>query len=148
MNTHRRQSESAAAGTIHGRHAGSNRRGAAATEAAVTLPVLILLAFGSIEMANAIFLRQSLNMAAYEAAKVVTRPGSNDALARTRCAQVLAMRRVTDFTMTVSPAITTASPRGIMVTVTVTAPAGNLSYGPLRFMSGATLRSQVCMVRL
>ena len=148
MNTHLRQPNFAAVGATQGRRSGSIRRGVAATEAAVTLPVLIVLAFGCIEMANAIFMRQSLNMAAYEAAKVVTRPGSNDALARTRCAQVLAMRRVTDFTMTVSPAITTASPRGIMVTVTVTAPAGNLSYGPLRFMSGATIRSQVCMVRL
>lgn len=118
------------------------------TEAAVTLPVLIILTFGCIEMANAIFMRQSLNMAAYEAAKVVTRPGSNEALARTRCQQVLAMRRVSTFTMTVSPAVTTATPRGTLVTVTVTAPAGELSYGPLRVMNGETLRSVVKMVRL
>ena len=114
----------------------------------MTFPVLIILAFGSIEMANAIFLRQSLNMAAYEAAKVVTRPGNNDALARTRCADVLAMRRVSTYTITISPAVTTATARGTQITVTVTAPASNLSYGPVRFMSGSTLRSEVRMVRL
>lgn len=52
---------------------------------AVILPLLVTLVFGAIEMSNAVFLRQSLNIAAYEAAKVITRPGNNEALARTRC---------------------------------------------------------------
>lgn len=124
------------------------RLGTAATETAVALPLLVTLVFGAIELANAVFLRQSVNMAAYEAAKVITRPGSNETLARTRCAEVLAVRKVSNFTLTFSPTVTTATPRGTQVSVTVVAPASNLSYGPVQFMSGKTISCTVVMVRL
>ena len=117
-------------------------------EMAISLPLLVTMVFGAMEMANAVFLRQSLNMAAYEAAKVITRPGSNEALARTRCQEVLTVRKVTTFTLTFSPTVTTATARGTQVTVTLSAPASNLSYGPVHFMSGRTLTSTVSMVRL
>jgi hypothetical protein len=100
------------------------------------------------EMANAVFLRQSMNMAAYEAAKVITRPGSNEALARTRCQQIMTVRKVSTYTLTFSPTVTTATPRGTQVTVTLSAPASNLSYGPMQFMTGRTLSTTVVMVRL
>ncbi len=114
----------------------------------MALPLLVTLVFGAIELANAVFLRQSVNMAAYEAAKVITRPGSNETLARTRCAEVLAVRKVSNFTLTFSPTVTTATPRGTQVSVTVVAPASNLSYGPVQFMSGKTISCTVVMVRL
>lgn len=125
-----------------------SRRGTAAVETAVALPLLITLVFGAMEMANAVFLRQSLNMAAYEAAKVITRPDSNEALARTRCQEVLTVRKVSNHTLTFSPTLNTATPRGTRVTVTLSAPASNLSYGPMRFMSGQTITVNVVMVRL
>ena len=115
---------------------------------AQALPLLITLVFGAMEMANAVFLRQSLNMAAYEAAKVITRPGSNEALARTRCQEVLTVRKVSNHTLRFSPTLNTATPRGTRVTVTLSAPASNLSYGPMRFMSGQTITVNVVMVRL
>lgn len=117
-------------------------------EMAVSLPLLITLVFGAMEMANAVFLRQSMNMAAYEAAKVITRPGSNEALARTRCQEVLSVRKVTSYTLTFTPAVTSATTKGTQVTVTLTAPATNLSYGPLRFLTGKTFTCSVVMVRL
>lgn len=125
-----------------------SRCGTATVEMAVTLPLLITLVFGSMEMANAVFLRQSLNMAAYEAAKVITRPGTNEALARTRCQEVLTIRKVDTYTLTFTPTVTTATPRGTQVTITLSAPATNLSYGPLQFMSGKSMTSTVVMVRL
>jgi len=124
------------------------RYGTAATEMAVAMPLLITLVFGSMELANAVFLRQSLNMAAYEAAKVITRPGSNETLARSRCNEVLAVRKVAAYTLSFSPTVTTATPRGTQVTVTLTATASNLSYGPVQFMEGKTITSTVVMVRL
>ncbi len=125
-----------------------NRCGTATLEVAVTLPLLITLVFGAMEMANAVFLRQSMNMAAYEAAKVITRPGSNEALARSRCQEVMTVRKVSTYTLSFSPTVTTATPRGTQVTVTLSAPASNLSYGPVQFMSGKTLSTTVVMVRL
>ena len=127
---------------------GRRRSGTAVLEMAVSLPLLITLVFGSMEMANAVFLRQSMNMAAYEAAKVITRPGTNEALARTRCQQIMTVRKVSTYTLTFSPTVTTATPRGTQVTVTLSAPASNLSYGPMHFMTGKTLSTTVVMVRL
>lgn len=124
------------------------RSGTAVLEMAISLPLLITLVFGAMEMANAVFLRQSMNMAAYEAAKVITRPGSNEALARTRCQQIMTVRKVSTYTLTFSPTVTTATPRGTQVTVTLSAPASNLSYGPMQFMTGRTLSTTVVMVRL
>ncbi len=124
------------------------RRAVAAMETAVVLPLLVTLVFGAIEISNAVFLKQSLNMAAYEAAKVITAPGSNDTFARLRCQEVLNVRKVTSHTLTFSPNVTALTPRGTQVTITVEASASNLSYGPLRFMTGRTIRSSVVMVRL
>ncbi len=124
------------------------RSGTAVLEMAVSLPLLITLVFGAMEMANAVFLRQSMNMAAYEAAKVITRPGSNEALARTRCQEIMTIRKVSTYTLTFSPTVTTATARGTQVTVTLSAPASNLSYGPMQFMTGKTLSTTVVMVRL
>ena len=115
---------------------------------AVTMPLLVTLVFGAMEMANAVFLRQSLNIAAYETAKLITRPGNNEALARTRCQEILTVRKVSTFTLTFSPTDTTATARGTQVTVTLSAPASNLSYGPGQFMSGKTTTASVVMVRL
>lgn len=125
-----------------------SRSGAAVLEMAIALPLLITLVFGAMEMANAVFLRQSMNMAAYEAAKVITRPGTNEALARTRCQEIMTVRKVSTYTLTFSPTVTTATPRGTQVTVTLSAPASNLSYGPVQFMTGRTLTTTVVMVRL
>ena len=117
-------------------------------EAAISIPLIVTIVFGAIELSNGIFLRQSLNMAAYEAAKVVTRPGINEVLARTRCDEILNIRQVTNYTLTFSPTVTTATARGTAVTVTLVAPASNLSYGPVRFMTGKNTTSTVVMVRL
>lgn len=130
------------------RQASDERRGAATLETAVSIPLLIILVFGSIEMANAVFLKQTVNLAAYEAAKLITRPGSNQALAETRVAEIMTARRVTTYTLSFSPTVNTATPRGTQVTVTLSAPASNLSYGPLRFMTGKTVTATVNMVRL
>lgn len=127
---------------------GRGRFGSATVEMALSLPLLITLVFGAMEMANAVFLRQSMNMAAYEAAKVITRPGSNEALARTRCQEILTLRKVTSYTLTFSPAVTSTTPKGTQVAVTLSLPATNLSYGPLRFLTGKTFTCTVVMVRL
>lgn len=126
----------------------ASRAGVAALEAAISVPLIVTIVFGAIELSNAIFLRQSLNIAAYEAAKVITRPGTNEALARTRCREIMNIRSVSTFSLSFSPAVTTATPRGTAVTVTLSAPASNLSYGPVRFMTGKNLSTSVVMVRL
>ncbi|MBL8818348.1 MAG: pilus assembly protein [Planctomyces sp.] len=126
----------------------NRRSGTAAVETAVTLPLLLILVFGSIELGNAVFLKQSLNIAAYEAAKVVTAPGQTETQARARCAELLAVRKVPSYTLTFSPVVTASTARGTEITVTVSASSSNISYGPVRFMYGKTCQAVVRMVRL
>jgi Flp pilus assembly protein TadG len=124
------------------------RRGVAATETAIMLPLLVIVVFGSIELANGIFLRQTLAQAAYEGARAATRPGATVQDAEARIAEVLLARSVDDYDVDISPAIVATTPRNTEVTVTITAPASEYSVGPVRFFAGASITHQVRMVRL
>jgi Flp pilus assembly protein TadG len=110
------------------------------------LPVLVLLAFGSIELANMVHLRQSLSIAAYEGARVATRPGATSAQADTRIAEILSVRGVAEYTVQYSPAITGSLARGTMISVDIrtTTPAG---LGPIRLLAGREVRARTVMVR-
>ena len=48
----------------------TNRQGAAATEFALILPVLLILTFGTIEMCSAYFLKETCLIAAHEGARI------------------------------------------------------------------------------
>ncbi|MDZ7619876.1 MAG: TadE/TadG family type IV pilus assembly protein [Patescibacteria group bacterium] len=126
----------------------ADRRGLAATEVAVTLPLLVLLVFGSIEMANVTFLKQSLRIAAYEGARAAGRAGGTTERGIARVEQILEDRRVSDFEVTISPRVTEFTPRGTMLTVTVTAPAATYSVGPMWFFNDRTVVGQYRLVRL
>jgi len=117
-------------------------------ETAVCLPFIAVMIFAGVELSNAVFLKQSVNLAAYEAAKLITSPGNNADKASTRVQQILASRKVTKYTFTSSPAVTSTTPSGTCITVVVSAPATNLSYGPIRIMAGRTVSSTVVMSRL
>lgn len=128
------------------------RRAAAAVETALLMPLLVLLAFGSIELSNMVFLKQSLSIAAYEGARMATRPGATQAQANTRIQQVLAARNVSSYTVTYTTAgvplmITPITPRSTMITVTVQSSNGGANYGPLRMFTGRSLSCQTTMVR-
>jgi Flp pilus assembly protein TadG len=124
------------------------RSGAATVETAVCLPFLLVLVFSSIELSNAVFLKHSVNLAAYEGARTATKPGDNATKAATRVQQILASRRVTNYTYTCVPQVTSSTPRGTTVEVTVTAPAGSLSIGPLKLLSGKTMSAKFTMARM
>lgn len=117
-------------------------------EAAICLPVLLILVFGSMEVANGIFLEQSLTVAAYEGARTASSAGGTVAGAQQRIQEVLQGRGVTGQTVTVVPAVTAATARGTLVTVTVSVPGDQQALNPLRLLQGETLTQSVVMVRL
>ena len=136
------------------RHESRQRRcGAAVVETALLLPVLILLAFGSIELSNMVFVKQSLSIAAYEGARTVSKPGSTAAQADTRIREVLASRNMTSYSVQYTTAasvpinITSSTPRGTQLTVTVESNNGGVAFGPMRLFTGRTIRCQSTMVR-
>ena len=111
------------------------RRAVAAVELAVCLPVIVLLALGSMEAASMIFLRQALVQSAYETVKEAASAQGSEALALTRGQEVLAFRDIQDETVTINPAGTEDLERGTEITVTVSAPGDTNSifpFGPFR----------------
>ncbi|MEZ6064652.1 MAG: TadE/TadG family type IV pilus assembly protein [Planctomycetaceae bacterium] len=124
----------------------TSRRGAA-VEFAVCLPVMLMIVFGSIEAANAIYLKQIVTQAAYETARVVTTPGNTAADARAFGEHVLAARSVENATITISPEASSTTPSGQLMTITVSAPSDSNFYSPLQYFRGQTIESRVVMVR-
>lgn len=124
------------------------RRGVATVETAVCLPFILLMVFAGVEFSNVVFLKQTVNLAAYEAAKTLTAPGDNNALAIQTAQGIMTTRRTPNYTISITPAVTENTPRGTRVSVTVTASASNLSFGPVSFMGGRSVTAVVTMARL
>ncbi len=124
------------------------RNGIAAVETAVCLPFMVLLVFAGVEFSNAVFLKQSVNLAATEAAKIIIQPGDHNMRAEQRIANIMQSRRVMAYTYTVIPPVDVATARGVPVTVEVEAPANSLSLGPISFMRGKTMSAAVTMARM
>lgn len=78
------------------------QKGAAAVELAVSLPVLALLLFGTIEACTMIFLQQSLEIAAYEGARVAILPKVQLSDVEATVNEILAGRRVNGASVTMS----------------------------------------------
>ncbi len=72
------------------------RPGIAAVEMAVCLPVIILLVFGTIEASGLIFLKQALNVAAYEGVRETIRVGSSNADGVEIAMSILSSRKIKD----------------------------------------------------
>jgi hypothetical protein len=104
--------------------------------------------FGAIELANGIYLQQTLSIAAYEGARAASRPGATVPETEARIAEVLLARDVDQYAVDISPAITATTPRNTEISVSITAPASEYSVGPVRFFQGRSLRREVRMVRL
>lgn len=129
------------------RRAAENRKAAAVVEFAVLLPIMIVLVFGSIEVANGIFLKQALAVSAYEGARAAARTAATDNDVRTRISEVLTSRGIKNETVTISPVLTSVT-RGTTITVTVTVPRTELGTAiPLNFLKSKNFTRSVSMVR-
>lgn len=115
------------------------RRGVAAAEFAVCLPVLVLVVFASIEACTMIFLKESLTVAAYEGSRVTFQPMATDADIIARCQEVLAERSVDGATVSVIPANITTVAAGDPIEIRVSAPCDLNAVMPVWFYGGTTM---------
>ena len=106
-------------------------------ELALSLPFLFALAFGMLEYNNIVRLRSRMVNAAYESARLATRPvtstssaASADAVA-TYCQTLLTQLGVNGATVTVSPSNLSGITPQQTVTVTITAPVSSNSLTTL-----------------
>jgi Flp pilus assembly protein TadG len=124
----------------------SRRSGAAVTELALTLPVLVLIVLGTIEICSMIFLRQTLQLCAYQGARVALLPGSELGNVQGGCLQMLEARNIQQSTITVTPADFDQQPFGTVVTVTVTADCAANSIIRSSLYNGRQMSGQVSMM--
>jgi Flp pilus assembly protein TadG len=122
------------------------RHGVAAAELAVCLPVVVLLVIATIEACSAIFLKQSVTVAAYEGVRTALVETATAASVQTACDQVLSDRKVRGAQVTVQPSNVAALEPGEFVNVTVTAPCDQNSVVPTTFYRGRTMTATASMM--
>ena len=103
-----------------------NRRGIATVELAICLPILLLITAATIDLCSAIFLKESLTLAAYEGSRVGVERGGTNAIVTSRIENFLDERGISyndDSVVISNPGFETA---GTLehVTVTITVPCG------------------------
>ncbi len=128
------------------------RRGAAAVELAVSLPFLLTLAFGMLEYNSLIMLRARMVSAAYESARLATRPKTSQNNAATAsgvttyCNTLLTQLGVQGATVTLSPSdLSTVTPQTV-VTVSITAPFRSNSLTTLVLGSSQTTTAKATLI--
>jgi Flp pilus assembly protein TadG len=122
------------------------RRGVAATELAVCLPVIVLLVIGTVEACSMVFLKQSLSVAAYEGVRTAVAAKATTAQVEAACQQVLTDRKVQGGVVTITPKNFETLNQGEFVDVTVSAPCSSNTVIPIRFFRGRTLSATASMM--
>jgi hypothetical protein len=118
----------------------------AAAELAVCLPVVVLIVLATIEACSAIFLKQSLTVAAYEGARTALAERQVAGSVQQACDQILNDRNVNGATVTVSPSDIASLKPGDFIDVTVSAPCNSNSLVPTTFYRGRTLSATASMM--
>jgi hypothetical protein len=122
------------------------RRGVAAVEAAVCLPILVLLTFAVLECCDAIFIKQGLAVSAFEGARVAILPGAKRENVEAQIRKVLLERDIQGGSFKISPANFADLPPRSHVTVEVEAPAAQNSIVGAGFFTNTILRSSTTMM--
>ncbi len=123
------------------------RRGVAAVEFAVCLPVILLLVFGAIEASSFIFLKQSLHVAAYEGARSATRLGAGNTEGTDSVQNILTSRNVQDFLVSFPNGDAAKANRGDEIVIEVSAPTATNSPLTGQFVTNRVLTARVVMVK-
>ena len=101
----------------------TRRRGSLTVELAVCLPTLLFTLLAALQAADILFLKQTLKIASYEAARAAIKRNATNDLALASGQEVLTYRKVASSTITFLPQDISDAERGELVSVTVKAPA-------------------------
>jgi hypothetical protein len=123
------------------------RRGVAAVEFAVCVPIMVLLCLASIEACTMIYLKQSLSIAAYEGARTANVQGMTNDDVEDVCSQILSDRRVVGATIMVDPLDITTMPAGDVITIECTAPCDVNAFVIPKYFAGKTVVGKAKFLR-
>jgi Flp pilus assembly protein TadG len=135
----------------HRNPSSKTRRGAAAVEMALVLPVFVTVTLGMIELGRGIMVAQLMTNAAREAARTAIIDGSTDTsvanVAKTFL-QTAAKVNPSDVSVTITNAsggsVATAQPRDL-ITVNVSLPYSKVSWLPPKYLAGKSLSATSAM---
>ncbi len=125
----------------------ARERGSVVVELAITLPVFVLILFGTIETTTMIFLQQSLEISAYQGARIALIPSATAADVTNACSTVLADRNINAASVSITPANYDSQPYGTSIRVRVAAPCSSNSPFSPWFYGGHTLVGEVTMMK-
>lgn len=135
----------------NGMQVSPRRSGAALSELALVLPLLMLIVFGGIETADMVFLKESLKSVSYEGGRAVAKYNSTNAQVLERITALIDARQLVgatvELTLPADADDVSETQRGQTITVTISAPAERNTVGPLRMYRGRTISASTTMVR-
>ena len=107
------------------------KSGSVAAELAAILPLLTLITFGSIQVANTIHFKQALTSAAFEGTRLATGATANRQQIEDRVQAMLDARRVVGAEISITPAGELRQlPTGTQIDISVSAPTASNVTGP------------------
>ena len=123
------------------------RRGAAVVEAAVCGGIIVTLTFATLEICSSIYLKESVTVAAYEAARVGVKRNATRQDAIDQAQNILTSRGIKNGTVTVNPADFSALSALDPITVTVKAPINKNGFFIGKFFTGKKMQGRLAMYR-
>jgi len=126
----------------------NKRRGLAVVEFAICAPLLLIMVFGTIEVANYIHFRQITVTASYETALRATAIGGTEEEALAQGKMALAGYGIDDGTISFSPRVDANTPSGTLITVTVSISRAKYVSSPLKYFQNSLITSSTTMMRL
>jgi Flp pilus assembly protein TadG len=119
------------------RMASRDRRGNAIIEAALVLPILLLLAFGTVEFGHYFYVRNNLQGAAREGARAAILASAANADVTSAVANAMSVYGLqsSGYTITISPSNVNGLAEGTAVSVTVQCTWGTVGIRPFQLMS-------------
>lgn len=123
------------------------RRGIAAMEFAVCIPILLVLIIGTIEACSMIYLKQTLVTAAYEGVRASVLLDSTASDVTDACNRILTSRNTKGATVTISPANFETQPAQTWITVRVSAGGGDNSVVAGWFYDQLTIAGEATMMK-
>lgn len=124
------------------------RRGNAVLEAALVIPILLLLAFGTVEFGHYFYVRNNVQGAAREGvrAAIVASATNSDVNAAVLSSMTAAGLEDSGYTVTTSPSNVSGQAAGTTITVTVTCEWGTVGMRPMQLISASKqVRGQAVM---
>ncbi|MEZ6135358.1 MAG: pilus assembly protein [Pirellulaceae bacterium] len=118
-----------------------SRRGATTVELALVLPIIFTLLVGAVDFSRANMIRNTMDNAAFEAARYATIPGATSTEISTIAQDTLAILGIQNATITVTPSTVTDETPQVSVQIDVPLAQNLYASGPM--LSGITL-SESC----